>query len=44
MNERGRDFLEIKDLTVEYTSEGQVVHAVNGVSLKLDKGQSLALI
>ena len=44
MNERGRDFLEIKDLTVEYTSEGQVVHAVNGVSLKLDKGQTLGLV
>ena len=28
-------FLSIKDLVVEYKSENQIVHAVNGVSLNL---------
>ena len=36
-------FLEVRDLVVEYTSEGQVVHAVNGVSFTLEKGRTLAL-
>ena len=37
-------FLEVKDLTVEYTSGGQVVHAVNGVSFELGRGQTLGLV
>ncbi len=37
-------FLDVKDLVVEYTSGGQVVHAVNGVSLDLEKGQTLGLV
>jgi len=37
-------FLEIKDLTVEYVSNGMVVHAVNGVSLTLEKGKTLGLV
>lgn len=37
-------FLEIKDLVVEYTSGGSVVHAVNGVSLSLNKGETLGLV
>ena len=37
-------FLEVKDLVVEYTSGGQVVHAVNGVSFSLGKGQTLGLV
>lgn len=36
--------LDIKDLTVEYTSDGTVFHAVNNVSLSLDKGKSLGLV
>ena len=36
--------LEIKDLFVEYTSGGAVVKAVNGVSLSLNKGQTLGLV
>ena len=39
-----KKFLEIKDLRVEYTSEGKIIHAVNGVSLKLEKGHSLGLV
>ena len=36
--------LSVKDLTVEYTSGGDVIHAVNGVSFELKKGQSLGLV
>ena len=39
-----KKFLEIKDLVVEYTSGGDVIHAVNGVSLTLDKGETLGLV
>lgn len=37
-------FMEVKDLTVEYFSRTQVVHAVNGVSFKLEKGKNLGLV
>lgn len=37
-------FLKVNDLVVEYTSEGQVIHAVNGVSFELEKGRTLALV
>lgn len=37
-------FLDVKDLTVQYTSMGSVVRAVNGVSFKLNKGETLALV
>ena len=37
-------FLEINDLVVEYFTKEQVVHAVNGVSLTLDKGTTLGLV
>ena len=37
-------FLEVRDLAVEYTSGGDVIHAVNGVSLKLNKGETLGLV
>lgn len=36
--------LEIKNLVVEYTSDGQIVHAVNGVSFKLKAGQTIGLV
>lgn len=39
-----QEFLQIKDLVVEYKSDGQVVHAVNGVNLKLSKGRTLGLV
>jgi len=39
-----KNFLEINDLVVEYTQNRQVVHAVNGVSLKLEKGKTLGLV
>jgi len=37
-------FLEIKDLVVEYTSEGSVIHAVNGVSFSLERGKTFGLV
>lgn len=37
-------FLSVKDLVVEYQSDGQTVHAVNGVSLRLDHGKTLGLV
>lgn len=43
MNET-KNILEVKNLTVEYTSGGNVIHAVNGVSFSLERGKSLGLV
>ncbi len=37
-------FLEVKNLIVEYFTNEQTVHAVNGVSFKLEKGKTLGLV
>lgn len=37
-------FLEVRDLVVHYTSEGKEIHAVNNVSLSINKGQTLGLV
>jgi len=37
-------FLEIKNLTIEYKSGMETVHAVNSISLNLQKGQTLGLV
>lgn len=37
-------FLQVDDLVVEYMSDGEVVHAVNGVHLTLEKGKTLGLV
>ncbi len=39
-----KPFLEVKDLEVIYTSNKQIVKAVNGVSFQLKRGESLALV
>lgn len=36
--------LDIKDLQVYYTSMGNIVRAVNGISFQLKKGETLALV
>ncbi len=38
------NYLEVKNLTVEYTSEGKIVNAVNGVSFNLKRGRTLGLV
>ncbi|PNV61366.1 dipeptide/oligopeptide/nickel ABC transporter ATP-binding protein [Clostridium sp. chh4-2] len=37
-------FLSVKDLVVEYKSDDQIVHAVNGVSINLERGRTLGLV
>ena len=37
-------FLSVKNLVVEYTSDGQIVQAVNGVSFDLQKGRTIGLV
>jgi oligopeptide/dipeptide ABC transporter ATP-binding protein len=44
MTSRNDAFLSIRDLVVEYTSEGRVIHAVNGVSFDLERGKSFGLV
>lgn len=36
--------LSIENLKVEYTSEDSIIHAVNGVTLKLKRGKALGLV
>lgn len=38
------DFLSVKDLRVEYSSGGNTIHAVNGVTFSVRKGSSLGLV
>lgn len=41
---RNVPFLEVKNLVVHYTSEGKEIHAVNDVSLTIEKGKTLGLV
>ncbi|MFA7572488.1 MAG: ABC transporter ATP-binding protein [Lutispora sp.] len=36
--------LEIKDLFIEYISDDSIVKAVNGINLRVDKGETLGLV
>ena len=36
--------LSVKDLEVQYTSGGEIIHAVNGVSFDLARGKTLGLV
>ncbi len=44
MNEKNDSFLSVRNLTVEYTSDGQVIHAVNDISFDLQKGKTFGLV
>ena len=40
----GEKFLEIKDLNVTYTQNRKNVYAVNGISIRLERGKTLGLV
>ena len=42
--ENGTPLLKLQDLVVEYSSGGETVHAVNGVSFELETGKALGLV
>lgn len=44
MSQENKSYLSVKELVVEYTSGGEVVHAVNHVSFELKKGRTLGLV
>jgi len=44
VNEMDQTFLRVEDLVVEYTSGKDIIHAVNGVSFELNKGETLGLV
>nr|WP_130790285.1 ABC transporter ATP-binding protein [Lachnoclostridium pacaense] len=44
MNEKTKKFLSVRGLDVVYTSGRKTVHAVNGISFDMDKGETLALV
>lgn len=44
MTQNANTFLQVRDLVVEYTSDGKVIHAVNGVNFDLERGKALALV
>ena len=39
-----KTLLEIKNLTIHYLTDEGVVHAVNGLNLKMKKGETLGLV
>jgi len=43
MNNQG-SLLEIKNLTVQYVTDGECVHAVNNISLTIPQGKTLGLV
>ncbi|MCI8579060.1 MAG: ABC transporter ATP-binding protein [Lachnospiraceae bacterium] len=44
MNKSDSAFLKVEDLVVEYKTGGRIVHAVNGVSFALERGETLGLV
>lgn len=40
----GQDLISVKNLYVEYKSEGETIHAVNGVSFDLEAGKTIGLV
>lgn len=43
-DEKTEQLLKIEDLWIEYTSDEEVVKAVNGITLELNKGENLGLV
>lgn len=41
---RFRPLLEIEDLHVHYKARGKVVYALNGLNLKVERGEKLGLV
>jgi peptide/nickel transport system ATP-binding protein len=44
MTSKSGAFLSVRDLVVEYTAEGRVIHAVNGISFDLERGKTFGLV
>lgn len=44
MEKTSENILEIKNLHIEYHSDGEIVRAVNGIDLNIRKGESLGLV
>ena len=44
MDKKEQMLLEIRNLTVQYVTEGEVVHAVNDITLSIPKGKTLGLV
>lgn len=44
MNGEEKKFVSVKDLVIEYTSGGSIIHAVNGISFDLAEGSTLGLV
>lgn len=44
MKDKRELLLSVRGLTVEYTSDGRVIHAVNNVSFDLSRGETLGLV
>jgi len=43
-NTEGRKLLDVRALTIHYLTDEGVVHAVNGLDLSLDRGETLGLV
>ncbi len=44
MNRKNEPFISVQDLNVIYTSGKKVIHAVNGISFDIRRGETLALV
>ena len=44
MSEEIKYALEIENLNVEYHVDNEVVHALNGISFKLEQGRTIGLV
>ena len=42
--QKNEQFLDVRNLTVQYVTDGEVVHAVNNISFTLKRGETLGLV